>query len=667
MNINFLCKRWLPAILLVLLAGITVYSNTFQVPFVLDDQSSIVNNIAIKKVGNVFHAYKIDLKFIQNRFVGFLTFALNYHFGGLDVAGYHVVNLVIHLAASLLVYTLLHLTFRTPYFQEMGRQSLNPQSSVLSPQFFIPLFGALLFVIHPVQTQAVTYIVQRLTSLATMFYLLSVVLYVKARLSIVGIQNCGRLTGQSGVKTKESEVRNQESGVGSQNSESKIQNQDEKTHSENVKGRIKPWLLIAGSTLAAVLAMKTKEISFTLPFTIILYEVYFFRGPWKHRFLYLLPLLATLPIIPMTAIDIGGPSGDIVSGADNQLRVGSSMPRMDYLFTQFRVIVTYLRLLVFPVNLNLDYDYPVYTSFFTTPVLMSFTLLIAIFTLAVYLFWRSRWTTRPQSQPESQSQSKPAFRLISYGIIWFFLTLSVESSLVPIKDVIMEYRLYLPFFGAAAAFVMIFYLMVEKLTGPTSGKLLYLSATLLVIVLGFTTYQRNHVWGNAIRLWQDVVVKSPGKGRPINNLGVALDKAGRRPEAFNTLSQAIAVDPNYYKSYYNLADLYLVSDQPDVALRLLQTAIKLNPNFTEAYVSMGAALMRAGKFREVIIFLEMNLDRITNNAEARFYLGASYAFLGDREAAMRELAILSKLDPSYAANLAGMLGLKPRQGTPREK
>jgi Flp pilus assembly protein TadD len=231
----------------------------------------------------------------------------------------------------------------------------------------------------------------------------------------------------------------------------------------------------------------------------------------------------------------------------------------------------------------------------------------------------------------------------------------------------MEHRLYLPGFGVAAAFAMTFYLLVEKLTGPTSGKLLLLIATILILLLGGATYQRNHVWGNAIRLWQDVVVKSPGKGRPLNNLGVALEKAGRRPEAFKTLSRAIEVDPTYYKSFYNLADLYLVSDQPDVALQLLQTAIRLNPNFTEAYVSLGAALMRAGKFREVTIFLEQNLDRIGNNAEARFYLGASYAFLGDREGAMRELAVLSRLDASYAANLRGMMGLKSGHGIPNER
>ena len=75
---------------------------------------------------------------------------------------------------------------------------------------------------------------------------------------------------------------------------------------------------------------------------------------------------------------------------------------------------------------------------------------------------------------------------------------------------------------------------------------------------------------------------------------------------------------------------------------LLQTAIRLKPNFTEAYVSIGAALMRGGQFQQVIKFLEQNLDRVGEEAEARFYLGASYAFLGNREAAMRELAILSR-------------------------
>ena len=180
------------------MTGIIVYSNTFQVPFALDDESSIVNNIVVEKLDNVFYAYQLGLKFVQNRFVAYLTFALNYQFGGLNVTGYHVVNLLIHLVTALLVYALLRLTFRTPYFQgdtaldvqvaQSCRLTPQPSSLQLQPSSFIPLFAALLFVVHPVQTQAVTYIVQRMASLATMFYLLSVVLYVKARLGISGMQ-----------------------------------------------------------------------------------------------------------------------------------------------------------------------------------------------------------------------------------------------------------------------------------------------------------------------------------------------------------------------------------------------------------------------------------------------------------------------------------------------
>lgn len=645
-NFNSLCKRSFPAILLILLAGIIVYGNSLQIPFVLDDERSIIQNEVIRSLTNFYPGgkgipYFSEYQFLPNRFVGFLTFALNYHFDGLDVTGFHLVNLFIHLAAALLVFLLLRLTFRTPYFeggaqnQKISVPHSNSGPSLLAPHCFIPLFGALLFAIHPVQTQAVSYIVQRVTSLAAMFYLFSMVLYVKARLLI-------------------------------ENSECRMQNAEEKTASPYLGRRAGPWLLIAGSALGSLLAMKTKEIAFTLPLAIVLYEACFFRGAWKRRLFYLLPLLATLPVIPLAVIDIGASSGELVSGTEQQLRVGTDISRLDYLLTQFRVLVTYLRLLILPVNQNLDYDYPVYTSFFTPPVFLSFLLLAAIFSLGIYFFYVSR--VKPQSESLSRPQSafpSACLRLIAFGIFWFFLTLSVESSLIPIVDVIMEHRLYLPGFGAAAAFAAAFWLIGEKMSGSAATKLFFFSAVVLLLVLGIATYQRNHVWGNTIRLWQDAVAKSPNKGRPINNLGVALEDAGRRSEALNTLYQAIRVDPGYYKTYYNLANLYLVSDQPDEALRLLQTAIRLKPDFIEAYVKMGAALMRGGRFREIIIFLQQNFDRIRENGEARFYLGAAHAFLGNREAAMRELEVVSRLDPALAADLAGLLGLRTNRRIPQ--
>ena len=114
-----------PLIHVVILAVVAViaYSNTFHVPFVFDDESSIVENPVIHNLANyVINGSGFD--HLPNRCIGYLTFALNYHFGGLNVVDYHVVNLAIHIANALLVYALVALTLRTPFRE--------PHSSLLS-------------------------------------------------------------------------------------------------------------------------------------------------------------------------------------------------------------------------------------------------------------------------------------------------------------------------------------------------------------------------------------------------------------------------------------------------------------------------------------------------------------------------------------------------------
>ncbi|MBI5444185.1 MAG: tetratricopeptide repeat protein [Deltaproteobacteria bacterium] len=606
------------AIALLVLVGITVYANSFGVPFVLDDKTTIIQNPIVKSLAN-FYANRSGYEYLPNRWVAVLSFALNYRLGGLAVIGYHAVNLAIHLASGLLVYALLRLTFRTPYFRSSRPASVSPS--------FIPLFAALLFLVHPIQTQAVTYVVQRMTSLATLFYLLSMALYVRARLQM--------------------EERPPFPGASFQRAPFFF-----------------PLALLAGSTLSAVLAMKTKEISFTLPLAAVLYEVSFFSGPWKKRLLCLLPLLATLPVIPATMLGTGESAGTLLSDVSEAAKVQTAMPRYAYLFTQFRVIVTYLRLLVLPVNQNLDYDYPVHLTFFTPPVFLSFLLLAGLLALAVYLFWRSRPQPPPAppalpAQPALPALPAPpalsCFRLISFGIVWFFLTLSVESSVIPIVDVIFEHRAYLPSVGAMTAFAAVLFWASQRFAGVHAGRLAVFVAGCVTLALAVATVQRNHVWRNDIRLWEDVVAKSPNKGRANNNLGVALEDAGRRAEAIRAFSRAIAEDPGYSRSYYNLADLYLVSGDPDAALPLLETAIRLSPNLTEAYIDMGAALVRGKRFEQAAAFLEQNLERLRGNPEAHFYLGAALAFSGNKEAARRQLEIVSRLDPGLAGSLASLL------------
>ena len=152
---NFTSRWWhygLAAALVCLTAAV-IYSNTFQAPFVFDDQHTIQENAKIRDLRNF---YTPDVLRSPRPLVEF-TFALNYHFGKLRVFGYHLVNLLIHVANGILVFFLSLLLLRK--LAEPDRQTAC----------LAALFAAMVFIAHPLQTQAVTYTAQRYTSMAAFF------------------------------------------------------------------------------------------------------------------------------------------------------------------------------------------------------------------------------------------------------------------------------------------------------------------------------------------------------------------------------------------------------------------------------------------------------------------------------------------------------------------
>ena len=199
--------------------ALTAYANTFHVPFLFDDEPNIIKNpsIFLKDFSFDWLSRLIEVNFRgSTRIFAYFTFALNYYFGGLQVFGYHLVNLLVHISSGLLLYGFLLLTLTLPSLRERYGARAFP----------IALFSSLLFLCHPVQTQSVTYIVQRMTSLGGMFYLLAMVLYVKGRLA-------------SGAKS---------------------------------------YLFLAGMVLSYLLGLFTKENVAILPLFIALYEFYFFQN-----------------------------------------------------------------------------------------------------------------------------------------------------------------------------------------------------------------------------------------------------------------------------------------------------------------------------------------------------------------------------------------------------
>jgi|WetSurMetagenome_2_1015567.scaffolds.fasta_scaffold00068_7 protein O-mannosyl-transferase len=579
-----------PAVQIVCLfiLGLLIYSNTFHSPFVFDDPDYILNNPVIKDFSYFSDPSKIDelpnrmgtIKAqFRNRIVGHLSFWVNYSIHGLDVTCYHLVNLAIHLLNALLVYLLIILTFRTPFLSE--RTSIDPGFNADTGRL-IAFLCALLFVAHPLQTQAVTYISQRFTVLATLFCLLSLILYIKARFS------------------------------------------DKSPH------RYAYYFI---SLVSVILAMKTKEISFTFPLIITLYEFMFLEGNLKKRIACLLPFILTMSIIPLTLL-YAGSSDSLLKNISEVSRETASISRMDYLFTQFSVINTYISLLFLPLFQNLDYDYPVYKSFFMPQVWLPFLFLVAILIFALYLYYRSR----------SETKFSWRSRLISFGILFFFITLSVESSVIPIRDVIFEHRVYLPSFGFFLCVVTGIIFIRERISEPLKRTIIP-SMLLIALIFAGAAYARNLVWSSALSLYADVVEKSPVKARPYYNLGNYYHSAGDIRAAGREYMAAIKLDPKHPGAHNNLGVCYGILGRLDEAVREFKREIKLRPDFVDTHTNLGVTLCMQGKFDEAISEYLIALKLDPNNAGTHLGLGRCYFSGKEFSKAVAEFGTVLSLDP----------------------
>jgi len=586
-----LSRKPLLHIFLIMVLCLIVYSNTLNAPFQLDDIPVIVENSIVKNLGFMVKpseakVYKGHFEYdtFRRRYVGYLAFALNYWTHKLDVTGYHLVNLAIHIINALIVYWLVILTFRTPFLNSSTLRARSNQ---------IALFASLLFACHPIQTQAVIYIWQRITLLVTTFYLLSLVMYIKWRLT------------------------------------------------PNKTGSLFPkmsLLFYLGSIISAVLAMKTKENAFTLPVVILVYEFMFFGGELRKRLLYLAPLLLTMLIIPASLLEVNKPIGDLIGDVSEATRSHPNMSRWNYLLTQFSVIATYVRLIFLPLNQNLDYDYPIYNNFLTPKVFISFLLLFSIFGLGFYLFLKSK--TRNST-----------YSLIAFGVFWFFITLSVESSFIPLRNVIFEHRVYLPSIGFFIALLSGVFLLLNKLGERrlhTIGATIFIA---VIIVLSFATYSRNKVWGSEIALWRDCVEKSPQKARPHNNLGLALYEQGSIEEAIGHYLKALQIDPQYAKAHNNMGVALLELGRIEDALKHCLKALHIKPDYEKAYYNTGVAIAKQGRTEDAIDYYLKALKIKPDYAKAHNNLGNALLKLGRIEEAIEHYLKALQIQPNLEESL----------------
>jgi protein O-mannosyl-transferase len=550
-------------LIIIILLGIIIYSNSFTCSFHFDDLWTIVNNPKIRDLRDVRSWWSI----YPTRPVAIFSFAVNYNFNKLDVYYWHYVNLVIHLINALLVWWLTMLIFSSPVMKD---KAISKYGKLLS------FATALLFVSHPLATQSVTYIVQRMASMTAMFYLFSIVLYIKARLS--------------------------------------------------GKGNILKYVLFAFSFVSMVLAMLTKENAFTLPFAILLVEVFFIRKKKininfkDYRIILSIAALIGLAsfLIWKYASNVFAP---IAPAGGNDYTVTSQ----NYLLTQFSVIVKYIQLLLFPVHQNLDYNFPISNSFFELRTLLSFLVIIALITLAIFLFNRNR--------------------IISFGIFWFFLTLSIESGFIPINDVIFEHRTYLPSFG-------FFLILSSAIYFLLWNKNKYLAISLLVIIIcvnSIMTFARNKVWKDEITLWSDVISKSPDKARPWVNRGLEYWRLNQKEKAIADYTKAIEINPQYYHvSYYNRGLVYENLQQWDKAIADYSKTIEINPNYVNAYSNRGAVYADIRQWDKAIADYTKAIKIDSLYSEAYYNRGLAYRNLEQWDKAIADYNKAIEISPNFA-------------------
>ncbi|HET58352.1 MAG TPA: tetratricopeptide repeat protein, partial [Deltaproteobacteria bacterium] len=285
---------------------LVIYSNSFQGAWVFDDTPNIVenNNIRLESLdreGIVGTFYGITGEKIS-RPLAYFSFALNYYFGEFDVFGYHLVNFVIHYLAAVFLFLFINTMLRLPIL----RDRYGPAS------YGIALLAAVFWATSPLQVTAVTYIVQRMASMAGLFYIMALYFYLKGRIADDG----GR--------------------------------------------RALFWSLCG---VSALLAAGTKENAVLLPFSIWLFDLLLIQGATRKNVIrnlkVFVPVALVVGAVGLWYVDIGA----IISGEAYTNRPFTTMER---LLTQPRIVVWYVSLLLYPLasRLTLIHDIELSTSLF---------------------------------------------------------------------------------------------------------------------------------------------------------------------------------------------------------------------------------------------------------------------------------------------------------------
>lgn len=570
------------------LAAFAAYANSLTGPFVYDDKASLLDNHTLSSLWASLRPPPLGLT-VSGRPVLNLSFAINHALGGDSVRGYHALNILFHALAGLTLFGLVRRTLLLPPLRARFGAAALPLAFTV----------AALWTLHPLQTEAVTYVVQRAESLMSLFYLLTLYSFLRS------VQSSSPFR----------------------------------------------WRILA--LVSCLLGMATKENMVSAPVIVFLFDRAFVAGTfaeaWRRRFRFYVALASTWILLALLVASTGG-------NRDSAVGFGVGITWWDYTLTQFPALVRYLQLSFWPSPLVFDYG----TFWVEHPLtILPHALAVAALLIATgFALWRKpmvgflgAWffaVLAPTSLLPGTTQMivehrmyLPLAALIALFVPALFSfggrrSLTVLLSVAAVLGFLtarrnLDYRTELGLWADAAA------------KWPASSTA-HCNVGLALADLGRTT--------EAIAEFETALRLRPDYPDAHNNLGSALTQQGRPAEGVLHFEAVLRVAPNNTQAHLNLGVALDLLQRGPEALSHYEAAARLKPELPTAQNNLGDALSRAGRTTEAIAHLEEALRLKPEYVDARYNLAAALVRAGRLPEAQAQFDAGFSLKPGDADALA---------------
>lgn len=614
----------------LVLVALVAYHNSFSVPFLYDDVPTITENLSIRHLWPIGPVLSPPPDITSTgRPILNLSLAANYAAGGTAVWGYHALNLAIHILAGLTLFGLVRRTLLLPSLRGRFGDAALP----------LALAVAAIWTLHPLQTESVTYVVQRAESLMGLFYLLM-------------LYGCSR-------------------GMDSP-----------------APAR---WHVLA--VAACLLGMATKEVMVSAPLMAFLYDRTFvagtFREAWRKRWRLYLGLAGTWVLLGYLVVSTGG-------NRNGAFTLGIAISWWAHGLTQFQAVARYLWLSVWPHPLI--FEYGIVGVRRAADILPYAPVVIALVVYTMVGLWRwpvigflGGWflsILAPTSLLPGVTQMIVEHRMyLGLAAVVAFVVLGVYA-LAGRRSVVIflilagglgfmtwhrnnDYRSELSIwgdtvakrpgssvahdsFGTALVNANRIPEGIEQFrealqVEPGYGEAHYNLALILA---------RTGKTEEAIQHYEESLKTKPGYADTHNNLGNALVQVGRLPEAIAQYEEAIQLKPDYAKAHYNLGLALAQAGQPEAAIDQYKEALRLEPANADVYDDFGVALVSEAKMVEAIQRYEQALRIDPAHAKAHNNLGNALLWTGQIPQAIGHYEQALRVKPDYVDaqnNLGGAL------------